>query len=395
MKKLLSLILALVTCFTAFAFTGCAPTEQNPTDDKRIVLADFEQFEPDFQLMRLMNRFGAVSVNEDAQYVKSGKYSAKLQPLGAYAQSAKPFAYIPLESDRFGYNYTDFTKFGSVAMWVYNAQNSNEVMEVGLVASISDINTVEKITGTVVSLTPGWNRVVYYPDLNILNLAYDVTSVPGLYFGFEHTHSRYLEDAPVYYLDDVVLNKTDKVYEVQDIIQLDPGEIVDFEKDYQKNIISLLVANAKCIPDISIVTSAEAGVTATSGNRMLKVVTKPGDANEATWPTFFIPEKIVRKSGYKDIPKEEWSKYSICFDVYAVTGNKTFFPEFYSSGGNGWKAYNVHAEVGKWTTFRIPFTGMVENHVTDPGYIRIAWAEYTTGGDMTFYFDNFRFEKAE
>jgi hypothetical protein len=36
---------------------------------------------------------------------------------------------------------------------------------------------------------------------------------------------------------------------------------------------------------------------------------------------------------------------------------------------------------------------MVEAHVSDPGYIRIAWAEYVTGGEMTFYFDNFRYEK--
>jgi hypothetical protein len=393
MRKLLSLILALVTLFTAFAFTGCTPAEQNPTDSKKIDLADFEQYKPDFQLRRLMNNFGAVNVNKDEKYVKSGKVSAKLQPLGGYAQAKTPFLYFPLESERFEYNYTDMTKYESVSMWVYNAETATKNMEIGLVTSITDINTVEKIAGMVCSLVPGWNKVVYYPDLDIINLSYDVTAIPGVYIGFDNANSRDLEDAPVFYVDDVVITKTDVVKEFRDIIELDPGEIANFEKDYQKNILSLIVANAKCVPDMSIVTSAEAGVTATSGNKMLKVVTKPGDTPELTWPMFVIPEKVVRKSGYMNIPREDWSKYQICFDVYAETAAKTFYPEFFGSGGAGWKAYNVRAVKGQWSTFRLSLSDMVEAHVSDPGYIRIAWAEYVTGGEMTFYFDNFRYEK--
>ena len=139
MKKLLSLILALVISATTFSLVGCAPSQQTPTDSKKIVLADFEQYKPDFQLMRIMNNFGAVNVNKDAQYVKSGTTSAKLQPLGGYAQSSQPFVYFPLESELFDYDYQDFTKYESVSMWVYNAESEIENMEVGLVAAISDI----------------------------------------------------------------------------------------------------------------------------------------------------------------------------------------------------------------------------------------------------------------
>ena len=35
----------------------------------QIVLYNFEQFEPDFQLMRLQNEFGAVNVNLDMNYI--------------------------------------------------------------------------------------------------------------------------------------------------------------------------------------------------------------------------------------------------------------------------------------------------------------------------------------
>lgn len=392
MKKILSLILALVTCFTAFAFVGCTPAEQNPTSNE-IVIADFEKFEPDFQLIRLMNRFGAVSVNEDAQYVKSGKYSAKLQPTGSYSQNAKPFMYFPLTSERFNYNYSDMTTYDYVQMWVYNAQDTNKNMEIGVVGQINSVDSVEKATDTIVDLKPGWNRVIYFPNYDMIGLAGDPNNIPGLFLGFDHTHTRDIEEAPVFYIDDVIIKKAATPHEVKDVIQLDPGEIINFEKDYQRYVITLDVANEKCTPDYGIVNSSEVGIQATSGNSMLKLVTKPGDVFHASWPMFVIPQKVVRESGYMNIPEEDWDKYQICFDVYAETASLDFYPEFFASGGRNRKAYKIIAEKGKWVTFRLTLSEMVTSHVIDPGYIRMAWGEYVTGGEMTFYFDNFRYER--
>ena len=392
MKKILSLILALVTACTAFAFVGCAPTDQAPTSNE-IVIADFEKFEPDFQLINLMNRFGAIRVNEDTQYVKSGKYSAKLQPTGSYSQFAKPFMYFPLTSERFNYNYSDMTTYDYVSMWVYNAQDTNKNMEIGVIGQINSVDSVEKATDTVVDLKPGWNRVIYFPNYDMIGLAGDPNNIPGLFLGFDHTHTRDIEEAPVFYLDDVIIKKAATPHEVKDVIQLDPGEIIDFEKDYQRYVITLDVANEKCIPEYGIVTSEEVGIQATSGNSMLKLVTKPGDVFHATWPMFVIPQKVVRESGYMNIPQEDWSKYQICFDVYAETASLDFYPEFFRAGGNNRQAYKIIAEKGKWITFRLNLADMVTSHVVDPGFIRMAWGEYVTGGEMTFYFDNFRYER--
>ena len=82
MKKLFVSLLASIMAFSALAFTGCQKEEEETGTPTQVVLADFEKFEPDFQLMRISKHFGAVTVNTDATYVKSGTTSAKVQPLG-------------------------------------------------------------------------------------------------------------------------------------------------------------------------------------------------------------------------------------------------------------------------------------------------------------------------
>ena len=65
------------------AFVGC--NEQKSSDGNKIVVADFEQWAPDFQLMKIYGRFGKVTRNSDKKYVNSGNYSAKLQIVGPIA----------------------------------------------------------------------------------------------------------------------------------------------------------------------------------------------------------------------------------------------------------------------------------------------------------------------
>ena len=83
MKKLINILLALILGLSTIAFGGCkTATQSGKKNDSEIILADFEQWAPDFQLISLHNKFGKITRNEDAKYVKSGKYSAKLHPVG-------------------------------------------------------------------------------------------------------------------------------------------------------------------------------------------------------------------------------------------------------------------------------------------------------------------------
>lgn len=390
MKKLALFLIAAVMTISSLGLIGCGKKEEISQD---VVLADFEQWAPDFQIMRPMNNFGAVSKNDTLDYVKSGSHSAKLQPMGGYSKMTVPYVYFNLVSEYFEYDYRDLTEYEYISLHIYNAQSVDKTMDVGLVTGIADINTTERLKGMSVTLKPGWNEVSYFPELSLINISYDVTNILGIYLEFENAGVREKKDAPVYYLDDIVLHKVKKPVEVEDIVTLSAGEICDFEKSYQKYILSTDVSNPKCVPTLSIVTAENEGIPAVSGSKVLKLVTRPGDSQNATWPKFTISEKIVRKSGYMKIPKEQWGEYVFRFEVYAVGRAITFFPEFYSENGGNWTATNVVPKTGQWVTYEKSFSEFKEDVLANPGYIKVAWGEYPGTDELTFYFDNFRFEK--
>ena len=400
MKKKIALFLSSMLALTAMSvFAGCkngddSSDSQPQAEPTKIVLSDFETFEPDFQLMRLMNGFGAVEVNTDKTYVKSGETSAKILPLGRYSDKSQPYFYVPLQSERFAYDYTDFTYYENISMWMYNASAENKIIKVGLITDIGDVNVAERAEGKIVSLKAGWNKIVYKPDLNLLNIMYDVTDIKGLYLEFEHTHSRELSDAPVYYLDDIVISSLGEQQSISTNLEFDEGEIINFEKEYQRYGVAYDVSKSSCIPELKVVSAKEEGVSASSGEYMLKVVTKPGESDRATWPRIVIPEKIIRSCGYMNIPEDQWGNYKISFDVYAVTAEKEFYPEFYGQGGaNIDNSYNVKAKVGEWRTFSVKLSDIRKpENLTNPGKFAIAWGEYVGAGETTFYFDNFRYE---
>lgn len=391
MKKFAALIFAL--CFTAgggvVAFSGCAAEEENLGGEGETVtvIADFETWGPSFQLMRLLNGFGKVSENTEADFVKNGSGSAKLQPLGFYSQPLQPYLYFPTYSRLFGRDKTDFSRVKRITAWIYSGEEDVKT-EVGLIASIASVSSAERIQQTEYVLEKGWNYIVYDVDLNILNISYDVKNIQGIAFSFENAHSRDLEDAPVLYLDDVLLIEANEEIETDDVVDLAPYEICDFERLYQDYVIAPSVDNPLCIPDIARV-SGENGVSPTSGSKMLKVVTRPGETAEASWPRFTIPEKIMQKA-FASLTEEEKSRGKVQFDVYnAGDTPKLFYPEFYSAGGGNWQAFNVNAEPGKWVTFSLNLSALDKRTIDSPGYFKIAWAEYI-GTEQTFYFDNFR-----
>ena len=53
MKKITTVLMTLPLFFSAFAFGGCDNKKNGEARPEKIVLCDFEQFEPDFQLCGL------------------------------------------------------------------------------------------------------------------------------------------------------------------------------------------------------------------------------------------------------------------------------------------------------------------------------------------------------
>lgn len=383
--------LLLLTIIAALLFNvamGCKDPKNDNTDDSQIVLADFEQWAPDFQLMKVMEGFGKVSRNTDKKYVASGKASAKLQPLGYYTSNSSPYIYMPVISNLFDFDYRDFTQIEYITCSIYNAQETEVNVYIGLIFSY-DGKTKQPPSKYV--LKPGANSIRHKVDAPLINLSYDITQCYGIYFGFDNARSRELKDAPVLYLDDVVLVKA-KEPVVFMPAPLDENEICDFEKVYQENIITAMSNNSDLLPEFSVVNTLEYGIQASSGLRALRVVTKPSQVKGTTYPRIIIPAKIMNSIDY--------SKYSatsrIAFDVYNNSStSKIFYPEFYTLEG-GWGsagARNMTAAPKQWTTFSITleelntFKGI--NYTRDMGQMCIAWAEYV-GEEQEFFFDNFR-----
>lgn len=408
MKKTVSLLLTMAIALGAFGFVGCKKAEV--TEKSTVVFADFEQWAPDFQLMRPMSNFGVVSVNEDPAFVRSGNASAKLQPMGGYRdsvasfsynQSVKPYVYFPLKSDLFSYDYQNLRLLDRITLQLYNAQTEEKTVKIGFVSEIVTIDEAMLSEGTDYTLQSGWNTIVYHIDYHMLSMILDIEKAAGLYLQFEKAGTREAKDAPTYYLDDIEFSVRRTPVEIGEI-PLRSGEICDFEQRYQEFIMLTSVRADKDRPYVSVVRAADEGLArAASGERVLKVVFRAGEANDE-WPMLIMPQYVVRKSGYMNIPQEEWSKYVFRFDLFMrdEIESALCFEHFtsntkYTARVADHLMAGEQFDVGRWITFEQSFEDFeaTPNVIEDPTYLRLAWPNNGAAKDRTFYFDNFRYEK--
>ncbi len=397
LKKIAALALSL--CFIV-PLCGCAGKTENTenVESNVITVADFEQWAPDFQLMRVMPNFGKVTENTDANFVKSGKSSAKVQVLGGKSDVKLPLMYFPTVSTLFGYDRSDFSKVESVDMWIYNAEDKEMRVTVGLLSAIANAMEVETMRGETFTLAPNeWTRVRYYPAREVLSITGDLNAVPGIYLEFDNQNARELKDAPTLYIDDVTVTKNPKLEEVENVMSFKDGVVLDFESTWQKYAVYAKAVSAKCKADVEVVKTADYGVTGMGGEYALRVVTHKGDLFEASYPAIVIPEKIMQACGMKDVAKDDYGKTSLEFDVYNDSDRvMRFFVEAGSKTTGGHYAMRCEVNAKSKLHYKVSFFDVEEHNaggVSDPSSWKISWAEYTDRDDQVFYFDNFRIVK--
>lgn len=396
-KKIISLALSALFVLGA---VSCkkeetqAPESENVTalskveNDYRVELCNFEQWKPDFSLIRVLEYFGQVSRNKDTNYVKSGKYSAKLQPLGGYYTYKKPVMYYPLASTHYEFNYEDFSYVDYVEFWMYNDEDTVQSMNVGLVSKITNKFNIEKYPAETFYLQPKqWNLITYYIDFSAMAITQKLSAnalmqVKGVYFEFNSTSSKDVADAPVFYMDDLNLYYKEEPNNTQvDVNQLirfnhkegtDVYELCDFEHVYQKHIFTTKVNDPKSDPTISIVSAASQGLDgfkATSGKNVLRIEMKGADKYKGSTSEYTLSSEIVRAfydqfvydydTGTDIIPVEEWGDYYLAYDVYATKDFEEdyYFGQFIYDGDN--TSYcrsnpsSVYVKNGEWVTKRV------------------------------------------
>lgn len=448
MKKIISLILVLVCTFSAFGIAGCQEPEQEVTNE--IVLADFEQWKPDFQLLRLFNNFGKVTRNDNLEFVKSGKYSAKLQTVGSTINNSKPLMYVTAISKLFEYDYRDFTEYNEVVVYVYNTFDVEKEVTVGLVTGVVSEASISTAQGQTFVLKPkAWTRIDYWLNVDFLNLFVDLENVEGVYFEFENTGNMYVDEKNVYYIDDLKLVKAEQKQEINDVITVDEWEVCSFEKDYQNFIATteLAAPEAEAI-SISVVNSAEYNLPESFGKKALKCVVHPTTDSSQSSSKIVLPGKLLQKTKMTTTSSDDYKKTYFKFDMFTfdeLKGYTQLFTPWFGTGkgGNGsyitpllqmteeqlngkdksegalqYKDYNRTVYNGTFNTLTQlePREGLKTNQIqtwyrsfyeiayapyckptmlTNPGFIKIWVKANNTGKDITIFFDNFRVETGE
>ena len=449
MKKFICMTLTAATALSIFSFGGCAKKEnasQSEESAAEFAFADFEQWGPDFQLMRLVQNFGVVKRNSDPAFVKSGKYSAKLNPMGGYIRYSEPILYFPTVSTLFDFAYNDFTQFEEINAQLYNDTEKDVEVVFGMVTAINSPREITVADGETYTLkSKSWTRIDYWINHSFLSLSLNINDVKGIYFKFANAGVEKAEEAPTIYLDDIKFRRASEKVQPENLVNLDKTgkdaveminlpvldeagepvldekgkakyewvkkevtkyEILDFEEDWQKYALS---AKRTALPEntfeYELARSEEGGIQASSGSRMLKITRHSGTTTSSY---LNIPEIVMKSSALSSIPEEEWATTYLSFDIYADFNSGSMWqymlvaPYFYYEGGKGWMspvrastgktwAHGLDLKYGEWVTYQVPLSELAKDdkkYVTAPGMMQIQMVQITDGNDYVMYLDN-------
>ena len=393
MKKYLVIIMAIVM-FGSIGMIGGCKSKEDTAGQSEIVVSNFEQWGPDFQLLRLVNDFGRVSQNENAAYVKSGKRSAKLQPIGRMSDFGMPMLIVPLSSAVFDFSYTNFSRVVRVTAQLFNAQNDVRKVAMGLVSDIRSVNTINITSDEFRDIKPGWNQLTYNVDLSVINLVSEKNEFDGIYFMFYRADSRDIDAAPVYYLDDVKLELSAEDNEIVDLIDQKKYEICDFEQLYEDYVMSIECPKPEIRPEIGVVSLSQYGIASKGGEgrKALRVLYKPGSEPGVTWPKVIMSAKLIKTAAAKLTAEELAMPYAaLCYDVYNNTdGPRVLYMDAFNSLGVPYTRKDV-IPCGEWRTIILPLSRIYDKNKAEvSSNIHVSYGEYV-GNDEEWFIDNYRF----
>lgn len=393
-KKFLSaLCVAAFVCVGALALIACDGGKQNETGETaartEVMLAGFNGYEDGFQMIRMLQGFGKISLNEDEKYVTEGTGSAKLQAQGYISGTRKPEFFIPFSSKYFEYDYSNLLKVKSVSFDVYNASETDKQMISGIVTAHNFNSSVTGCMEEKVTLKSGWNNFVVPLDHDSLARVTDVTQAEGYFFRFMPEYSRNIDDCPTFYLDNFKLNLCDEVK----LSEVKPSLVIaDFEDEFEKYFIS---------SDLDIdweIVRAEKGVSPRSGLRMLHIYNTANiyEANgNVTWGRISLNAKALQ-AALKAVDHPERAYFE--FEVYnnsPVSYTSGMAVDYYlEKNGNkvlaaadgGGTATLIQ---GKWVKYSLPISKVMEKSeewFEGAGKVNMFYRAQV----FDFYMDNFR-----
>ena len=416
MFKKIALFLAAITLFGSFA--GC--NKDNTSTASYDSLYTFESYKESIVQIKSFNQFGVIDLNKDANFVKEGKGSCKLQPLGEPETTKNPtvvFSTTSLADSTYEFNYMDFSKYKSVSAWVYNDEEHEIKMNVELLTSpITYDRTTGDYGSTTISdnfvlMPKQWNKIVYQINHAYLELFTDIRYIYGVCFAFENAGTRYASQADTIYVDDMRLEKlaTPYVSAPAHIFECESSSsnvtmLANFE-DYAQKYYAHWAGSRwqERRPDIDVCNPMLGDY-----GTVLRVTTRfcPYNGNRSN--AFRISGEILRNLDLANLVDNTDYNYYLKFDVYnesnveiKVSGN--FIHKGTAKSYNTWSSVLVSPKT--WATYsydiskvKVSTTDDFGNvtyyrYVDDPGDISIGWGQYEEGPRRVFYVDNIRLER--
>ncbi|MBQ9481293.1 MAG: hypothetical protein IJU84_03940 [Clostridia bacterium] len=360
------------------------------TEQKTETTAVLYDFEAGLFNVRMPIYFGTITLNRNTEYVRSGEKSMKLCPGNGMAD---PYMYLPLESTLLGFSYTDIMKIYGYRLSIY----SESVCEINL-GLYFDKMANTRSPEQKFALNAGWNEIEYIPQYAVVELQYDVTMCKGIYIMFKTQ-----ETMPTIYVDDVKIILSDVSVSPEKLLILKRTEtsfeVCDFENAYQHLMIKPTNYNsAGILPAVSVVRAADCGLTAPSGEKVLKVELFDHDTTSFSWTKVEFVPALIEEINFKQFVGH-LDEYVLKFDTYrdfelvgSTYENLVEINAYYNGYGAMDWAGTTLTEQGVWQETAISLTSL-ENFINSQYSFQLGFMERRGNGSRVYYFDNFRIEK--
>ena len=386
MKKLLCFAVCLLMAVTPL---GCSDKKSENIDGT--MLFDFEK---GLVSVKMQESFGAISLNEESEFVKDGKRSLKLMP--SFALSDEPLMMLPFTSAHYGFSYSDLGKITNILMDIYAEKDCT--INIGVYFSAL---CEQKSYSSKFYLSEGWNSVDYNIIHELIAVQYNLSNCYGVYIGFDVQ-----DPAPIVYLDNVRIREGESNVQPENIIALRNTEtyfeIADFENAYSELIMfPYYNAASKTSPSLKIVTASDVvlneqtdeRLTAPAGDRVMRLTTHAKDGTASSWVQIQLAKNLLEAVNFKRFAGEP-QKYVFRMEIYQNCDRKMNFElnPYTSTLDMDWA--NVITEKGKWKTCEVALTAMPK-FLNDPYLFCFAYGEYDKAeyGDCEYFIDNLRIEK--
>ena len=420
-KKSVIAILIIAMLAVSMSLVACNRKKgggETPQEDPLVwTIADFETAK-DFDTMRIDQYFGAVYVNTDARFVKSGSRSARLRPLGGARTGTMPIVFFPLKSELYDYDKTDVSAVKEITYEIYNNGQEPVNVAVGFIITASP----SRHTKTPIeyqAVAPGqWTTVTYKVDTSVLSLDNEVMNFFGVYIAFENARSRDEADAPDIYVDDIIMYSYETAPEIRNLIELEENEYLDFESDWQKYVIGTRSTDSAPISSIVKASDCKIGpepasgqndtrqaLTAPHGENVLRVIAPVGENKASYYPGVRFSKRILKESLFGQLTENDYGNVTFsCWIFNNSPYTQRFGIKFANEAGKEVYEQNIYPEPYEWTEYRITLMDLYEKLYAkyggnslfeNPGAIEIIWDEFNEGGDREYFVDYMHFEVDE